>query len=252
MTAGRKSPVNNTAAEIKNAQTETMRLEESVDDVIKHRLEEMYMESVSEGMNVVSRPRADEQKFEKGSIAGSDKMFVKQDFQAQIFGENNEKLKESENRMFPTHSLVMGSDVDIPKILPISRGKEVSALRAKQPWMLKSTGESSSTTPFQPKGVDFVLQCPLFPDQLQVMPETSQQFLDLVESFGLRFLPTVNTVLNKTRSDLSNFFLQRWREKMIKELGEVGFKKHQEGERIYDHGFDELLKVYHSWFTCKV
>ena len=246
MTAGRKSPVNNTAAEIKNAQTETVRLEDSVDDVIKHRLEEMYMESVSEGMNVVSRPRADEQKLEKGSIAGSDKMIVKQDFQAQIFGENklqnNEKLKESENRMFPTHhSLTMGSDVDIPKLLPISR--------AKQPSMLKSTGESSSTTPFQPKGVDFVLQCPLFPDQLQVMPETSQQFHDLVESFGLRFLPTVNTVLNKTRSDLSNFFLQRWREKMIKELGEVGFKKHQEGERIYDHGFDELLKGYISFLV---
>ncbi|KAK7488669.1 hypothetical protein BaRGS_00020122 [Batillaria attramentaria] len=44
----------------------------------------------------------------------------------------------------------------------------------------------------------------------------------------MRLMPTVNVVLNKTRSDLGRFFLQRWRQGMIQELGEEGFKKHQE------------------------
>ena len=213
---------------------------------MKHSLEEMSMTSVCEGMDTVSSTQGDELKLEKGGIAvGSNQMvIVKQDFQTQNLQknklQNSEKLSEREHGVMPIHHPQKSNDIDIPKILSIPKGKEpsantkeVSAFRVNQLGMLKSTEESSSTTPFKPKEVDFVLQCPLFPEQLETMPEASQEFQNLVESFGLRFLPTVNTVLSKTRPDLSNFFLQRWREKMIKELGEVGFKKHQEGERIF-------------------
>nr|KAG5700871.1 hypothetical protein BaRGS_012278 [Batillaria attramentaria] len=54
----------------------------------------------------------------------------------------------------------------------------------------------------------------------------------VIENLGMRLMPTVNVVLNKTRSDLGRFFLQRWRQGMIQELGEEGFKKHQEINEI--------------------
>lgn len=97
--------------------------------------------------------------------------------------------------------------------------------------------------------LNFVLQFPLFPGNLNAQQRLSSQadeFKDIVEACKLRFLPTVNVVLNKTRSDLGNFFLQRWREKMIKEMGEAGFKKHQEEVIWQGTNFHACLQQYLS------
>ena len=131
------------------------------------------------------------------------------------------------------------SYLNIPKIMPIPASKEPSEsdsrYSASTPKTyhgpsLASTGDKADgSAASEPKRTDFVLQCPLFPSQSEEIRSQAAEFHSLVDSCGLRYLPTVNTVLNKTRSDLSSFFLQRWREKMIQELGEDGFRKHQEG-----------------------
>lgn len=41
-------------------------------------------------------------------------------------------------------------------------------------------------------------------------------------------LPSVTNVINETMPDLSKFYLERWKKKMISELGEEGFLKHQQ------------------------
>lgn len=42
-------------------------------------------------------------------------------------------------------------------------------------------------------------------------------------------LPSVTHIMNETMSDLSKFYLERWKKKIISELGEEGFNKLQEG-----------------------
>jgi hypothetical protein len=43
------------------------------------------------------------------------------------------------------------------------------------------------------------------------------------------FVPSVTHIINETQSDLSKFYLERWKKNMISEMGEAGFKKYQEG-----------------------
>lgn len=76
--------------------------------------------------------------------------------------------------------------------------------------------------------INFVLRCPLIPTASEDLSGL-QEFKDLVKSLNLRILPNVNAVISKTRTEMSTFFLQRWRDSMVQELGEDGFKKHQEG-----------------------
>ncbi|XP_076443060.1 uncharacterized protein LOC143281692 [Babylonia areolata] len=123
--------------------------------------------------------------------------------------------------------------VDIPQLLPIPQGKNAphktgTASGLKSSSSQKSPKVSGATSLSNFKAVDFIQQFPLLSAQSAEMQASVQEFRSFVESLNLRVLPTVNTVLNKTRTDLSSFFLQRWREKMISELGEAGFKKHQE------------------------
>lgn len=255
-TAGRSSRVDGAVAPRAGAVAGKARQPEGSTE---HRLQEMA--SISVGMNAVGSTQANEGKHDHKSVAvgTTKKRIIRQDFhsQSQILWQDKlhegGKLSEHEQDVFPScHS--QNNDVEIPKILSIPKGKnpngiikekavtsvssskKVSVPRAKQPGKLQATEGGKSTTSSQPKEADFVLQCPLFPDQLQVMPTAAQEFHSMVESFGLRFLPTVNMVLNKTRPALGNMFQQRWREKMIKELGDAGFKKHQEGEIVYGHG----------------
>ncbi|KAL5009110.1 hypothetical protein ScPMuIL_014691 [Solemya velum] len=80
--------------------------------------------------------------------------------------------------------------------------------------------------PIIPDSLAYVTKC-----SLSAMTEESEEFLQFrryVERLALRTMPTVNTIINKTQADMSKFFLQRWREKMIEELGEEGFKVYQE------------------------
>ncbi|KAL8564509.1 hypothetical protein ACOMHN_003267 [Nucella lapillus] len=125
------------------------------------------------------------------------------------------------------------NNVDIPELLPVPPGKHSQGLphaasSTQKSVVQKSSKLNSTASTASFKEVDFVLQCPLFPSQFEALQAPANEFHSFVDTLKLRFLPTVNVVLNKTRTDLSSFFLQRWRVKMIQELGEEGFKKHQE------------------------
>lgn len=80
--------------------------------------------------------------------------------------------------------------------------------------------------PVIPDSLAYVTKCPLSATTDE--SEMFLQFKSYVESLALRKLPTVNTIIQKTQADMSKFFLQRWRDKMIDELGDEGFKQYQE------------------------
>ncbi|XP_059157293.1 uncharacterized protein LOC131941794 [Physella acuta] len=82
-----------------------------------------------------------------------------------------------------------------------------------------------------PSSFDVISQVPLFPKESEVCKSCDQKLSDFksaVQQLNLRYLPSVKSILNKTSPDINKFYLNRWREKMISELGEEGFKKHQE------------------------
>lgn len=159
------------------------------------------------------------------------------------------------------------NSVSIPSILPIpgsesqpakkrvgksaSFGQEQIPTEREKPAvdMVVPDKKESILTPTQTGTLNFVLQFPLFLGSSQLQQQRSTQadeFRATVEACKLRFFPTVNVVLNKTRSELGNFFLQRWREKMIKELGEAGFKKHQDAVIWQGTNFHACLQQYLS------
>jgi genome maintenance exonuclease 1 len=137
---------------------------------------------------------------------------------------------------------------DIPTILPVPGSKErlrkAASGAAKKSAVSnnilstdKGTSKPDSDTNVEKESIltaaqtstlDFILQFPVFPTESLLNSQQAEEFNAMVKACKQRFLPTVNVVLNRTRSDLSSFFLQRWREKMTKELGEAGFRKHQE------------------------
>ncbi|XP_046571867.1 mitochondrial genome maintenance exonuclease 1-like [Haliotis rubra] len=75
---------------------------------------------------------------------------------------------------------------------------------------------------------EFVLNYPL-DVKTDMISDESSDFGTQVEQMSLKTLPTVSTVLNKTQSDMARFFLQRWRETSIAELGKEEFYQKQEG-----------------------
>lgn len=221
-----------------------------VDKNTKFRLEEMYMASASQEVgSTETRAYSDEE----SRIANLHpvKPSVDQDFYPEKFWEETPPVGKTVGELddfLGVNPVQEKGQMDIPKMLPVPKGKTIDAitssktqtaskgaqnkLKTKQSQLTAKVGEEITSQP-QQKELEFVLRCPLFPEQF---PETSTpglEFSSRVESFGLRVLPSVKTILSKTRPDLSNFFLQRWREKMIKELGEDGFKRHQEGVIIY-------------------
>ncbi|XP_050405304.1 uncharacterized protein LOC126821051 [Patella vulgata] len=75
--------------------------------------------------------------------------------------------------------------------------------------------------------LNFVLNYPLIPNT----PEGSvefERFNTEVDKFCLQYPPSVSKILNKTMSAKNRYFLERWKKKMIEEMGEEGFKQHQE------------------------
>lgn len=113
-------------------------------------------------------------------------------------------------------------DIDIPKIEPVPPEKE-NVLK-------KSFMPSMATLPLEPPAsFAAVTNFPLVPQEISSSAETQQLkiFKMDVEKMALRVLPSVKTVLNKTMPELNKFFLNRWRERMINELGEEGFQRHK-------------------------
>ena len=72
----------------------------------------------------------------------------------------------------------------------------------------------------------FILTCPM----LRCEDDIDNSIL--VQS-SRSFVPSVTHIINETQSDLSKFYLERWKKNMISEMGEAGFKKYQEGIYMY-------------------
>ncbi|XP_048259920.1 mitochondrial genome maintenance exonuclease 1-like [Haliotis rufescens] len=102
-----------------------------------------------------------------------------------------------------------------------SKNKTSTSSRAQTPNGSES-GEQA------PSLFEFVLNFPL-DIKTDMTGDESSDFGKQVEQMSLRTLPTVSSVINKTQSDMARFFLQRWRETSIAELGKEEFYKKQEG-----------------------
>jgi len=72
----------------------------------------------------------------------------------------------------------------------------------------------------------FILTCPI----LRCEDDIDNSIL--VQSSG-SFVPSVTHIISETQSDLSKFYLERWKKNMISEIGEEGFKAYQEGIYMY-------------------
>lgn len=81
------------------------------------------------------------------------------------------------------------------------------------------------------KIMNYVTSVPLFTtdsEEVKSHIKAEGQFKSLVESMSIRIIPSVSTVIKNTQSPQSEFFLNRWKGKMIEELGEEGFKNYQQ------------------------
>lgn len=226
-----------------------------LDGTTKRRLEEMYQTSVGGGGE--SNQKDDCQFEDKMLPSDGDTKQVKIiRFLDEVGSTEQNVMSAADLTDAETDPLLWNSrrEPDIPKlkavptlakkpktrpvIIKVADSSETCTVKLDQSGT-SSTGlesrlgkESVNEAFSPPKEINFVLQCPLTPSALSNFDE-AQNFRSLIERFSLRLTPTVNTVLTKTRTEISNFFLLRWRENMIKTLGEDGFKKHQEGNEIF-------------------
>ncbi|XP_067680330.1 mitochondrial genome maintenance exonuclease 1-like [Haliotis asinina] len=92
----------------------------------------------------------------------------------------------------------------------------------------RKTQTISELTEQVPPLFQFVLNYPL-DVKTDMTSVKSSDFGTQVEQMSLKTLPTVSAVLNKTQSEMARFFLQRWRETSIAELGKEEFYQKQEG-----------------------
>ncbi|GFO34547.1 mitochondrial genome maintenance exonuclease 1 [Plakobranchus ocellatus] len=117
-------------------------------------------------------------------------------------------------------------EIDIPKLEPLPQKEDLSSTK-------KVLLPSMADPPIDvPSSFNIVFSFPLAPQGCKTWPDEGganylSSFKVDIEQMALRMLPSVKTVLNKTMSDLNRFFLNRWRENMINELGEEGFQKYK-------------------------
>lgn len=72
-----------------------------------------------------------------------------------------------------------------------------------------------------------------------------------IEQKKLPTLPTVTGILAKTRSQESQFFLDRWKVQMIAELGEEGFQRLQQGKVIWGCSFSLVHFLSCRWHKIR-
>ena len=102
------------------------------------------------------------------------------------------------------------------------------------------TNDNTSSKKHTQEDVDMrtILTCPLFESNCEQMTESENHQRCYSKSNSLENLkailsgyksPSVSKVLNETMSPENRFFLKRWEEKMIAELGYSGFMKYKRG-----------------------
>lgn len=138
---------------------------------------------------------------------------------------------------------LVDTEIFIPKVkpIPVKTLTDANLDLSVQPTLSSVSSPQSSvlesvlSTPIEPpESFEIIVKVPLFPMenskwQNRVDSHLFEAFKMDIEQMCLNVLPSVKTILSKTMPDLNRFFLNRWREGMINELGEEGFKKHQEG-----------------------
>ncbi|PVD26045.1 hypothetical protein C0Q70_13713 [Pomacea canaliculata] len=243
-----------------------------LDGTTKRRLEEMYQTSVGSGGE--SNQKDDCQFEDKMLPSDGDTKQVKIRFLDEVGSTEQNVMSAADLTDAETDPLLWNSrrEPDIPKLKavptlakkPKTRPVIIKVADSSETCTVKLDESGTSSTGLEsrlgkesvneafspPSEINFVLQCPLTPSAMSNFDE-AQNFRSLIERFSLRLTPTVNTVLTKTRTEISNFFLLRWRENMIKTLGEDGFKKHQEATIWQGTTFHACIQQYLSGTPAK-
>ena len=80
-----------------------------------------------------------------------------------------------------------------------------------------------------PANIEALLNIPLILDKM-VDTNRCEEFEEFIEDLELSYLPSVNSIINLTKSPEQIKRLERWKDKMVKELGgEVQFSKYKRG-----------------------
>ncbi|KAK0059808.1 mitochondrial genome maintenance exonuclease 1 [Biomphalaria pfeifferi] len=128
------------------------------------------------------------------------------------------------------------SEIFIPKLAPIPQPKS-SISNISEVYAIKpepSVLDATSSLPIEPPdSYNVISEVPLFPRESTTWSQSAkldqlQAFHNDIKALGFRTVPSVKSILNKSMPSINRYFLERWREKMIKELGEEGFQQHQE------------------------
>ncbi|KAH9496160.1 Mitochondrial genome maintenance exonuclease 1 [Bulinus truncatus] len=127
------------------------------------------------------------------------------------------------------------SEIFIPKLAPIPQH---ASSTIHQP-LINNVGQvlpqlDTSNLPIEPpNSFNVISKVPLFPKDGTLWPEDAdleqlKAFHNDLKLLNFRAPPSVKSILSKSMPDINRFFLERWREKLIKELGAEGFQQHQE------------------------
>nr|CAJ38815.1 hypothetical protein [Platynereis dumerilii] len=94
--------------------------------------------------------------------------------------------------------------------------------------------------------LDSLIMFPMFERQNSRTALKAKPLTD-IDNFKKNFsgaYPSVTTILNTTRPPEAQFFLDRWKQNMIKELGEEGFLKFQQEQLDAGNKFHQAIEMY--------
>ena len=99
-----------------------------------------------------------------------------------------------------------------------------------------------------PAYIEALLNMPLIPDKI-IDTDRRAEFKEFVEDLELKYLPSVSTIINQTQSPEQAKVLERWKDRMVKELGgEVQFNQYKRGTHC---PFLGLKARKHVFGVCK-
>ena len=99
-----------------------------------------------------------------------------------------------------------------------------------------------------PAYIEALLNMPLISDKI-IDTDRRAEFKEFVEDLELKYLPSVSTIINQTQSPEQAKVLERWKDRMLKELGgEVQFNQYKRGTHC---PFLDLKARKHVFGVCK-
>ncbi|CAL1542605.1 unnamed protein product [Lymnaea stagnalis] len=180
------------------------------------------------------------EEFDANSLQkSSDIHFTKAESELQlnssIESSNDLSINNQSEKTMSFDTKTLNDEILIPKMAPIP--DEKTHFPVSEPFKIAVSQsqthhlKSFINLPIEPpSSFDVILKVPLFSNE-STSWQTNLDFHEFqkdIEQMELRTSPSVKTILSKTMPETNRFFLNRWRENMIKELGDEGFKKHQD------------------------